>query len=57
MSTTCNRLDLQTLGTQPIMSKNPPQWTLTSVLKIEVFKAFQTRFGPLKIYMSQNNLS
>ena len=44
---TCNRLDLQTLGSQPIMSKNPPDHYIVEV-KILVLikwshKSFQLR--------------
>ena len=45
---TCNRLDLPTLGSQPVMSKNLPAHWLGATFKIEVFNALQIRFGPSK---------
>ena len=47
---TCNRLDLQTLGSQPvIMSKNPPDnWDNVTVDDFRVFKV-STQKGHLTI--------
>jgi hypothetical protein len=37
MMSTCNRLDLQTLGSQPIMLKNlPDRWCVTMIVEGDI---------------------
>ena len=68
MSTTCNWLDLQTLGSQPIMPKNlPDHWTdhvqksspMDTALNVQdcSLQNPSNAIWPLKIYLSQNNPS
>ena len=41
---TCNRLDLQTLGSQPIMPQNLPDHCSNVISGVKTFKDFESRY-------------